>query len=265
MKLGFIGCGNMARAIINGVIKNKIINPENIYATAKNEEKLNAFCTESGICAAESNAALTQVCDVIIFSVKPQVLPNILPETADNSALFEKTVISIAAGKTLGYISSFLGNKAHILRVMPNLNAAICASMSAYCANDNCTEADCIITEKIFGSVGEIIKIPEEKFSIFSAVACCSPAFTFMYINALAKTGTEFGLKYSESLKCAAQSVIGSAQMLSLSADSPETLVKKVCSPGGTTIEGVNSLLNDGFENALRNAVKASYDKDKIL
>lgn len=262
MKIGFIGCGNMAKAIIKGVISGKVFEQGDINASAKSFDALSSFCAENGINAQKSNALCAQNSDIIILAVKPQMFGEVLPEIAEFAA--EKAVISIAAGKNISFIKTYLP-KSRIIRIMPNLCAQIGCSVSALCAEGSCTEQDLTVAKSIFKSIGSVYEIDEKNFSAFSAAACCSPAFSFMYIDALAKAASDLGLDEKTALECAAQSVIGSAKLLLNSSDSPQELVNKVCSPGGTTIEGVNTLREREFEKTLTAAVKASYEKDKKL
>ena len=263
MKIGFIGCGNMAKAIIAGIINNSIEENKNIYAFDINTQKLNEYCAKSGINSAKSNEEIIDICSVIILCVKPQNFEDALSELKCNNE--GKLFISIAAGTDIKKIKSLLGSSAKIARIMPNLNATIGCSTSAVCFNKNCDDNDKNTTKNIFKSIGEIYELDEEYFSAFSAACCCSPAFTFMYINALCKGAEECGLDKKIALESAANSVIGSAKMLLNSNKKPEELVKMVCSPGGTTIEGVKSLQRDEFEKAVISAVKASYKRDKEL
>ncbi|MBR2590356.1 MAG: pyrroline-5-carboxylate reductase [Clostridia bacterium] len=262
MKIGFIGCGNMAKAIIGGIIQAKIFENKNIFASDAREKELSEFCTQRNI-TASSNREIATKCDIILLAVKPQVFPDVLPEIApltDDS----KLIISIAAGKTISFIESFIGTH-KIIRIMPNLNATIQQSVSAVCGNALCTQNDMTIAKQIFSSIGSVYELEEDKFYIFSAVACCSPAFTFMYIDALAKAGIAYGLDEKTAFCAAAESVIGSAQMLKVSPETPQVLIDKVCSPGGTTIEGVNVLRSENLEHTIQKAVKASYLRDKQL
>ena len=262
MKIGFIGCGNMAKAIINGIIKSEICKPGEIYASALNHEKLICFTSSAGINAADNNLLLVNSVDIIILCIKPQKFDEVLPMIKEN--IENKLVISIAAGKTIDFIEKYIGEK-KIIRVMPNLNSAVLMSESALCSNNLCSESDLNNAKRIFESIGNVYEIEEKDFSAFSACACCSPAFSFMYINSLAKAGEELGLDKETALQCALNSVIGSAKMLEYSDLGAEELINKVCSPGGTTIEGVQKLRQNGFENAVNEAVRASYEKDKIL
>ena len=258
MKIGFIGCGNMAKAIIEGILAAALFKKTDIYASALNENKLTDYCKRVGITAG-NNKEISQQCDIIILAVKPQKFADVLPEIKDD--IHGKLVISIAAGKTIEYIASFIGEQ-KIIRIMPNLNAAVKQSVSALCANALCKKEDIVITKQIFESIGKVYEIEEKNISAFSAAACCSPAFTFMYIDALAKGAMACGLDEATAYGAAADAVKGSAAMLEHATDSAEELVKKVCSPGGTTIEGVKVLRNENFENAVQKAVNASYLRD---
>ena len=262
MKIGFIGCGNMAKAIISGIIKAKVFEKDCIFASDVETQKLTQFCNCTGICAA-SNPEIATKCDVILLSVKPQKFPDVLPEITPHLR-DTQLIISIAAGKKIAYIESFIG--AHkIIRIMPNLNATIQKSVSALCANEACRQEDIALTTEIFNSIGTVFELAESDFSAFSAVACCSPAFTFMYIDALAKAGIACGLDEKTAYTAAEHSIIGSAEMLKASLDAPQVLIDRVCSPGGTTIEGVNALRSNEFEKIIEQAVNASYLKDKKL
>ncbi|MBE6818537.1 MAG: pyrroline-5-carboxylate reductase [Ruminococcaceae bacterium] len=262
MKIGFIGCGNMAKAIMRGIITANLFQKTDIYASDAQPEILNSFCEQQGI-QVSKNAEIATKCDIILLAVKPQVFPAVLPEIAP--VLNEDSlVISIAAGKTIEFIGSYIG--AHkIIRIMPNLNATIGKSVSALCTNSLCNESDRQTAKRIFESIGSVFILEEKDFSAFSAVACCSPAFSFLYIDSLAKAGIACGLDKSVAYDAAIASVIGSAEMLKASEESPQVLIERVCSPGGTTIEGVHALQDEGFPGTIKKAVEASFLKDKKL
>ena len=262
MKIGFIGCGNMAKSIIEGILSTELFEKDRIFASAADQSKLQKYCENIGIHACE-NEKIATLCDVILLCVKPQKFPVVLPEIA-SLLREEQVIISIAAGKTIAYIQEQIGNQ-KIIRVMPNLNAKIKQSASALCANALCNKEDIKIGEKIFDSIGKVFRVDEGDFSAFSAVACCSPAFSFMYMDALAKEGIACGLDTQTAYAAALYSVKASASLLDFSDESPQVLVDKVCSPGGTTIEGVKKLEEFSFEQTVREAVHASYLRDKEL
>lgn len=265
MKIGFIGCGNMAGAIIKGIAEAKAVQAEDVFAYNPTAEKVDALAEQYGIHRCSNAVDVVKSADYIVLAVKPNVISDVLNEI--NLALNEKdaVLISIAAGKSIDFIREHLSHSNKIVRVMPNINAKVGASCSAYCTNNEVTEEEKAEIEKIFGAVGDITELPEESFPLFGVLAGCSPAFVYMFIDALARAGVKNGMKKDTALKFAAQSVLGSAKMVLESDKHPFELIDQVCSPGGTTIEGVTSLQADGFEAAVHNAVNKAVEKDKKL
>lgn len=265
MKIGFIGCGNMASAIIKGIIKNKFISSECIYAYDIQEAALKSANEKYGINICLTQKAVVNCCDTVVLAVKPNVIAGVLSQIS--SALDEKNplVISIAAGKTINYLESCLENNHRIIRVMPNINAQVCESMSAYCANAYATDDDKMLVCEMLNSIGNLIELPESSFALFGVLGGCAPAYSYMFIDALARAGVKNGMKKCDAIKIAAQTVYGSAKMILESDEHPWQLIDNVCSPGGTTIEGIASLQSDGFEMAVHNAVDKALDKDNRL
>lgn len=265
MRLGFIGCGNMATAIIKGIITNGGACAENIsiydvYNLAA--EKL-AKETGAAICADEADAA--SVSDILFLAVKPNVIAEVLKKISPVAAKRDMVIISIAAGKTIEFISGCLKSRAKIIRVMPNINAKVGEAVSAYCCNEAVNEIDKKSVERLLSCFGKFISLDESKFPIFGVLGGCSPAFVYMFTDALARAGVKNGLSKKEALEISAQAVLGSAKMMLESTEHPWQLADNVCSPGGTTIEGVLSLQADGFEAAVHNAVEKAVEKDKSL
>lgn len=265
MNIGFIGCGNMATAIIKGITKAQIVKGEEIFVFDKDPAKLDNAVAKYGVTKCKNANVVTQISDYVILAVKPNVITSVLNEI--NIALEESntTIISIAAGKTIDFIRDSLSHKNKIIRIMPNINAMVGEACSAYCANEYVTEAEKTDVEKIFGSIGSIMELDEKDFPLFGVIAGCSPAFAYMYIDELARAGVKYGMKKDDALKIAAQSVLGSAKMILQGDAHPYELIDRVCSPGGTTIEGVLSLQKDGFANAIHNAIDKAIDKDSKL
>lgn len=263
MSIGFIGCGNMASAIIKGIINTNTINENEInvfdvYSPAidKIKEKYNVNPLSSEIELADNS-------EIIVLAVKPNIISSVLEKIKDNTN--NKLIISIAAGKKIEFIQSFLSGDSRIIRVMPNINATVGEAISAYTANDNVTNEDKLITERILNGIGNVIYLDESQFPIYGVLGGCSPAFAYMFIEEMARAGVMNGMKKDVALKVAAQAVLGSAKMILESNEHPYELVDKVCSPGGTTIEGVTSLQADGFEKAIHNAINKSFEKDSKL
>ena len=265
MKLGFIGCGNMASAIIGGIIENKKIKGENVNVFDIVPASAKALKEKYGVNIAKSEKDVVKASDAVILAVKPNVLGSVL-EAIDKELEKKSTlIISIAAGKDIQFIASHLSHENRIIRVMPNINAQVGAAMSAYTANDKALKKDKDFCDKIFSGVGRVMELDESYFPLFGVIAGCSPAFAYMFIDALARAGVQNGMKKETALEIAAQAVLGSAEMILKSDKHPYELIDMVCSPGGTTIEGVASLKKDGFENAVNNAVKKAVEKDSKL
>lgn len=263
--LGFIGAGNMATAIIKGVIASGMFSGENIAVYDIAKEKAEALANEYGLTAFESENEIAQKCDRVVLSVKPNVFPSLLNKIDAELKASDPLIISIAAGKTLEFISDCLSYDAKLVRVMPNINAKVGAAVSAYCGKDNVSQADLDFVKSLCESFGIAVNIEEKLFSTYSAIGGCSPAFAYMFIDSLARGAVKNGMPKNIALEVAAGAVLGSAKMILESEEHPWQLVDQVCSPGGTTIEGVTALQNDGFESAVIDAVQAAIDKDKRL
>lgn len=267
MRIGFIGCGNMAKPIIRGLIRKGSICGEtlSVYVYDIMRDMLREFCAAAGAVAVDSYADVVENCDVVVLAVKPQVFPELLPELADGLKKHRPFIVSIAAGKTTEYIASFFDHNAAVGRIFPNLNAEVGQSVSAYCANENVPENGKEILRGICESFGTAFELEEALFPVFGVLSGCAPAYTFMYIGALARAAEENGLDAAMALRVASRMAIGSAMTLEESGEKPGTLIGRVCSPGGTTIEGITYLHENGFEDTLKNAFRASYEKDKRI
>lgn len=263
MKIGFIGCGNMASAIINGVIDNKAVDSSDVYAYDIYEPAVNKAVESKQINACKSEIEVVKSSDVILLAVKPNVQASVL-NTIDGE-VGDKLLISIAAGKTIEFIESNLKCKAKIVRVMPNINAKVGEAISAYCFNELVNDDDKANVELLLNAIGKVLCLDESFFPLFGVIGGCGPAFAYMFIDAMARAGVKNGMKKSDALMISAQTVLGSAKMILESGEHPWQLIDNVCSPGGTTIEGVTSLQADGFEAAVHNAVDKALDKDKKL
>lgn len=264
MKYGFIGLGNMATAIIKGMCNSGDFKSSSIYGYNRTKAKSTNLATTYGIEASNSIEELMSNCDIIILSVKPQMLVDVLPEVKKH-LLDRHVIVSIAAGKNISYFLENLSQATPIIRVMPNINAIVGASTSCYTASEQVSEAQLKLVTSLFETVGSIIEIPEHLFSIFTTIGGASPAFTYMYIDALARAAVREGMPKSMALDIAANAVLGSAKMILQSQEHPWELVDQVCSPGGTTIQGVSSLQSNHFETTIHDAVAAVTNKDRSL
>lgn len=263
--LGFIGTGNMASAIIKGALKSGMLKGNEIAVYDIDKQKTKKLADEYGINVFESENDIAGKCDKVVLSVKPNVFSSLLSKIDAELKENKPLLISIAAGKTTEFIRSCLSYDAKIVRVMPNINAKVGGAVSAYCGNGNATESDLAFTKNLCESFGISVNISEKLFSVYSAIGGCSPAFAYMFIDALARAAVKNGMPKATALEVASGAVLGSAKMILESDEHPWQLVDQVCSPGGTTIEGVVSLQKDSFEAAVMNAVQAAVDKDKKL
>ena len=263
--LGFIGTGNMASAIINGLVSSGMLKGNEIAVFDVMTEKAEALKKQFDVAVFESENQIASQCSQVVLSVKPNVFPSLLGKISEDLKKNNPLIISIAAGKTLGYIASLLGYEAKIIRVMPNINAAVHEAVSAYCGNKNVSDCDFQFAERFCSSFGRAIALPEEQFPVFGVIGGCSPAFAYMFIDAMARAAVKNGMPKKQALEVSAQAVLGSAKLILESSEHPYELIDRVCSPGGTTIEGVLTLQKEGFEAAVADAVQAAVEKDKKL
>lgn len=255
----------MAQAIIKGVTSSKTISSKDIFVYDILSEKADEIAKSCGVNACKSTAELIESSDTVILAVKPFTLETLLPALSEELKKKNPLIISIAAGKTLDFIKNLLGFEARTVRVMPNINAMALTAMCAYCCSPTVGEEEKRTVEKIFGAVGRIIPLDESFFPVFGVIAGCAPAFAYIFTDSLARAAVKNGMNKKTALEIAAQTVLGSAKLILESGEHPWELTDRVCSPGGTTIEGVLSLQRDGFEAAVINAVNAAVEKDGKL
>ncbi len=265
MKVGFIGTGNIAGAIVGGVLLKGGCAPSDIVAYDAQPQVLEGFVQRFGVTAAPDMEALVEKSDMVVLAVKPVVYPVVLPKLGPLCAAKGTLLVSVAAGYTLEAIANGLGADVPVCRVMPNMNAAVGEAVSALCPGATATPEQVETVRQFFGHTGLVMDIEERLFGVFSAIAGCSPAFAYLYIDALAKGAHKNGMSKAQALRIAAQATLGSAKMLLESSEHPQALIDKVCSPGGVTIEGVCTLQDFRFESALVHAVDAAVEKDKKM
>ena len=259
MKYGFIGCGNMGGAILQGILQGGTPAAD-IYVAAHNLEKLRQRLGHTGVQVCRSNTEVAALCDAVFLAVKPNMLSAVLAERTTLPLL-----ISIAAGKSTAYLEEQLTVPCPVVRVMPNINALVGEAISAVCAGKNATADQAKTVCDLMACTGKVLELDEAIFPLFGVLGGCSPAFVYMFIDALARAGVKHGMRKDQALQIATQSVLGSAKMIAESSEHPWELIDRVCSPGGTTIEGVLSLKADGLETAVQNAVDAAVEKDSKL
>ncbi|MFH5822460.1 pyrroline-5-carboxylate reductase [Georgenia sp. AZ-5] len=271
MKVGFIGAGNMASAIVRGVVASGSVAAEDIVVTSAHGHSARALAREAGVDVLETNEELVEQVGaggVVVLAVKPHVIPEVLAPLRDLLAEYGSLVVSLAAGTPLATLEGMLPEGQAVVRVMPNVNSQIRAGMAAVCGNAEATDEEVDAVVGLFEAVGAAIVLPERDFAAFSAVAGAAPAFVFTFIDALARGGLKNGLPKAKAVRIAAQTVLGSARMvLERAADgvTPADLVDTVTSPGGTTIAGVVAMEEAGFTPAVVRGVQATIDRDRAL
>lgn len=264
MKIGFIGLGNMATAIIGGILKKGLVEAGDICgadkATVMCEKAQESFGIE--ICA--GNPAVAAGADVLFLAVKPIFLPEVLEEIS--GSLQENTVIvSIVAGKTIAFMEEYLGNTKKIVRCMPNTPALVGEGCTGVCANANVNSAEIVQVLSLLNSFGIAQEVPERLMDAVVGVSGSAPAYVFMFIEAMADAAVLAGMPRLQAYAFAAQAVLGSAKMVLETGKHPGELKDMVCSPGGTTIEAVKVLEEMGFRAAIMDAMEACIEKSKNL
>lgn len=262
---GFIGAGNMASAMISGLVSSGTLKGEDLAVFDICTEKSKKLAEKFGLKSFESAAGLVESCNRVVLSVKPNVLADVILPLGNIIEEKQPLVISIAAGKPLSFLEERLHGCVRIVRVMPNINAAVGEAVSAFCPNKNATEADVAFVRAMCESFGTAVALSENMFPLFGVIGGSSPAFAYMFIDSMARAAVKHGMPKAQALEICAQAVLGSAKMILEAKEHPMELTDRVCSPGGTTIEGVLSLKKNGFEAAVAAAVDAAVEKDKRL
>lgn len=265
MKLGFIGVGNLASSILRGVIASEEIPAEEIVIFDLDIEKINDLREELGVHVATCSEYVAANCEYVFVAVKPKDFETVAKEISDDARANDTVLISTAAGTELNKIKGYLGYDAKVIRIMPNINAAVGESMTALCATDSVAYAEKEFAMNLCACFGGVIQLEEKYFSAFTAIAGSAPAFVYMFADALTNAGIKYGLPAKTAQDIAAQMLFGSAKQLLESSLSVSELIRNVCSPGGTTIEGVCSLKETGFENSVITAVDKTVEKDKLM
>lgn len=260
MKIGFIGCGNMATAIMKGIIRKQIIDVENIIASAKTKATLDRVQKELGVKVSTDNLEVTENSDILVLAVKPQYYPEVIAQIKD-VVRKEQIVISIAPGKTLDWLQEQFGGGVRLVRTMPNTPALVGEGMTGACRNEYVTDEDYATVLQILGSFGEVETIPENLMDVCVSVSGSSPAYIYILIEAMADGAVADGMPRAQAYKFAAQSVLGSAKMVLETGKHPGELKDQVCSPGGTTIEAVRVLEEKGFRSSVIEAMEACVRK----
>lgn len=264
MKLGFIGCGNMTSAMIRGIIERGIVAREDIIGSNSREESCAKTKEVLGIQVTTDNMKVAEQSDIIFLGVKPQqyeaVLKQIKPAVRE-----EQIIVSIAPGKTLAWYEEQLSAKAKIVRTMPNTPVRVLEGMTGVCCNQNVTAKDLKKIEILLTGFGKMEMVPENQMDVVSAVSGSSPAYVYMFIEAMADAAVLEGMARDKAYQFASQAVLGSAKMVMETKIHPGTLKDEVCSPSGSTIQGVRVLEEKGMRSAVIEALEACINQTKKM
>lgn len=264
ISLGIIGAGNMATAIIKGILSEGLIPPKNIWVYDIDQSKLDAIVENTYIQGANSNNKLVEKSNIIILAVKPNIYPSILEEitpylTSNN------ILISIAAGISTKFINDKIKKRCKVVRIMPNTPALVSSGVIALCKNHELDEKELEYVISIFKCLGKVEEVDETLMNAVTGVSGSGPAYVYMFIEALADGGVMMGLPRDQAYRMAAQTVLGATKMVLNTKEHPGVLKDAVCSPGGTTMEAVYTLEQSGFRGIVMDAVKKCTEKGELL
>lgn len=256
MKIGFIGCGKMGSALLQGVLAAKLSEPGDLSVYDRLAENAEMLATESGIRVLQGNREVAAASKVVLLCVKPEDALSALEEAGRE--LSGKLLISIVAGITIESLQSAAGPKCRVVRVMPNTAVLVQKGASAYAAGEGVTSDDLAAVEQIFTSVGRAFAVKEGLLDAVTGLSGSGPAYVYLFIEALADGGVQMGLPRDLATQLAVQTVTGAAGMVSETMMHPALLREMVTSPGGTTIAGLAELERHGLRSAVMDAVRAA-------
>ena len=264
MKLGIIGFGNMAEAILGGILNGGFVVKEDVTVSGNDEAMLAKASEKYGVGVETDNKKVVNGSDVILLSVKPQILPDVIEEIKDVCSK-DKLIISIVAGKTQKWIEDTFGCAHKVVRCMPNTPALVGEGCTGICFSDLVTDEEKSYALQMFSCVGKAQEVPEKLMDVVVGVSGSAPAYVFMFIEAMADAAVEMGMPRKQAYDFAAQAVMGSAKLLLETGKHPGELKDMVCSPAGTTIAAVRVLEEKGMRAAVMDAVVRCIERSKEL
>jgi len=261
--ISFIGAGNMAEAMIRGLLHGKVFEPGRVTASAPREERRRELSEKFGIRTTGANREAVAA-DIVVLSVKPQILSRVLDEVADVIPA-EALVISIAAGVPVAAIQSRLAAGTRVVRAMPNTPALVDAGATAIAGGEHARESDLADAKRIFDAIGITVILEESQLDAVTGLSGSGPAYVFLILEALSDAGVKVGLSRRTAQLLAAQTLLGSAKLLLETNEHPGRLKDMVTSPGGTAITGLHTLEAGGVRTTLMNAVEAATRRSREL
>lgn len=262
-KIGFIGCGNMGKAIVLGLLNSTTVEIQNLMIAEKNENTIKSIKEELGVDCTDS-ISVAKECDIIFLAVKPNVCKSVITEIKD-CIKQDVIIVSIAAGITIADMEEWFGKEVKIVRTMPNTPALVAEGMSALCPNKNVSDDNLKYICSLYNSFGKYEILAEKDFNAFIALCGSSPAYVFVFIEAMADAACKLGLPRAAAYRMAEQSILGSAKLALETGKHPAELKDMVCSPGGTTIDAVAELERTGFRNSIIQSMIACAEKGNNL
>ena len=264
-KICIIGTGNMGEALVSGLLGSNSSSPKKIICTDVRESVLEAVEKEYGVQTTTNNLEAVTKSDIIIYAVKPQIMAAVIKETVEKLDM-SKLIISIAAGVPMAALESCLNKELRLIRVMPNIAAAVKESATAVAAGKNASEEDVEMAMSIFNSIGKTVFIKENYLmDAITGLSGSGPAYIFLIVEAMADAGVKVGLSRQEAFFLSAQTVLGAARMLIETKEHPGQLRDRVTSPGGTAIAGLATLEEGGLRTTLINAVEVATNRSREL
>jgi pyrroline-5-carboxylate reductase len=263
-KFAFLGAGNMAEALVSGILKARLAPPANISATDISTSRLDHFQRTFQIQVGSDNAEETKRADVIILCVKPQAMDVVLSEIKGKLSQ-EQLLISVAAGYPLKRIQQHIGDKVSLVRAMPNTPAVIQEGVTALAGSSGLSTHHLHLAQTIFESVGKVVIVDESLMDAVTGLSGSGPAYVYLVIEALTDGGVRVGLPRAVAGVLAAQTVLGAARMVLETGEHPASLKDRVTSPGGTTIAGLQQLEGGRLRATLMKAVEAATNRSREL
>ena len=263
-KIGFIGCGNMARAMVGGIVRAGVVSKDQIVMSDPHEAAREAVFAEFAVATTEKNVDVVRRSDIVVVAVKPHLYPAVLGEVVD-ALRPSHLVVTIAAGQTIAAVEAVIGGDRRVVRTMPNTPALVGEGMSALCPNANVTEEELQEVRGLFAAFGKAEVVPERLIDAVIGVSGSAPAYIFMVIEAMADAAVAAGMARGQAYTFASQAVLGSAKMVLKTGRHPGELKDAVCSPGGTTIAAVEELEERGLRAAIVGGVRACIARSREM
>jgi pyrroline-5-carboxylate reductase len=263
-KIGFIGCGNMAQAIIGGIIQSGLLPKDSIIGSAKSKKSLEQISRDLAIKVTKENILVAKEADILFLSIKPDQYAAVIEEIREHVKK-EVIIVTIAAGITMDWVEDHFQFPIKVIRTMPNTPSLVREGMTAFCVNHKIQPEEKAVISSLLESFGKSEEIEERLMDAIPAVSGSSPAYAFMFIEALADGAVKDGISRDKAYQLAAQSLFGAAKMVLETGKHPGELKDQVCSPGGATIEAVATLEKNQFRGAILKAMEECTRKSVDL